>query len=768
VSDFFSIYVEAELSGPGNGWTVLEDVVQPISIDYRYGIDGHTPRDRVAGVGTLTFALDNSEYNSAGLLGYYSPGHSNVRAGFGLGTSVRLRLEYADMAPYFKWRGVIDSIKPLPGILRDRRVFVSCVDWMDEAMTATLRGLAVQLNQRSDQLFATIVANVVKQPAATQIGFGMESYAFALDQARDFGVSVLSEFQKLANSELGFIYVKGDAVQGGTLVFEDRRARGTNLVSVATFDSVNALAADRQRLDVINRVQVKVHPRRVDQAAGPFIPSDVAGITLWLEADAITGIGDGLPVGTWTPTLGSGTFTAAGGARPLFRTGIMGGQPVLRFDGANDQLNGSLDLVNYLANNAFTIFVVCSKSIAAGTLATFGGNNATPQVAVMASGSTLARTVNNDGSSDQVDALGSVVVPYIQTAMHSAGSIYAGLSDTRDISLVSTPSGNTTALTQTARVGNTAGANWQGDIAEIIVYNVVLTEAQRKNVESYLSVKYGITLPYTPTGAGTVGTTIFTLEEIPLIPKSTAYPIQCPYKDPNQRQARIGSVAQVVPEAVTDFLFNSLQDGTGVNLTSQISVSITFGGNTADVIVTNNGPSDGYLTYFQIRGLGIYDEAEVVAEAEDTDSQDEVGEHVLNFNMPYQSDARVAQNAAFFLLEQNKTQFTVPTKIGFIASGSDFFMRQAILREPSDRITIQDSVTGIDGDFFINGIRQSVDPEGVLMCEWTVVPADLSQYWILNSPTQSQLGETTKLAYGLFNRFWLLGTSIMDEDTRLA
>jgi hypothetical protein len=35
---------------------------------------------------------------------------------------------------------------------------------------------------------------------------------------------------------------------------------------------------------------------------------------------------------------------------------------------------------------------------------------------------------------------------------------------------------------------------YNGTIAEIIIYNRVLTEAERQKVESYLAVKYGITL----------------------------------------------------------------------------------------------------------------------------------------------------------------------------------------------------------------------------------------------------------------------------------
>jgi len=771
MSEFFSIIIEAELAGSGNGWTTLEDVIQPIPIDFKYGIDGHRPHDRVAGPGTLSFALDNSEYNSQGAIGLYSPGHANVLSGWGLGTELRVRLEYVNVASYFKWRGTVDSIKPLPGTGRDRRVFVTCVDWMDETLRATLRGVGVQINQRSDQLFQTIVDNIVKQPAATQIGFGMEQYAYALDQARDFGVSVLSEFQKLASSELGFIFLKGDALQGGTLVFEDRRARAISVTPVATFTSVNVLDADRARGDIINRVQVKTHPRRVDALVGGSDPSTISGLTLWMIADDLALI-DGAAVSVWPNDRGSGAGTfdqGTGSAKPVYKTGIVNGHSVVRFDGTGDFLLGSLALSAYFTDSASTMFVVAKKDNV-DVEYMFGGNNATPQISLGASSAGVIAG-NNDGSADTATEPGDPVAGFfIATWMHDSGQIRAGFSDTRDASLTSVASGNTTALTHISIVGGTSGAAslWDGDIAEILIWNVALSQSDRQSVESYLALKYGITLPYTPVGAGVPGTAVFNLEDTPFIARNTDFTILCPYKDPDQKKARIGSIAQLVPEPTTDYLFNSEEDGTGTDLTAQLEVTASFGGNTADVSIVNNGPSDGYLTFLQIRGLGIYDEAEVVLEAEDTASQAQVGEHVLNFDMPYQSDPNVARDAAFYLLEQNKTQFTVPTKIGFIASGSDAFMRQAILREPSDRISIVDPMTAIDGDFFINGIHLSVDSEGVLRCEWTLVPADLSLYWVLDSPTQSQLGETTKLAYGLFNRYWLLGIAGLGSDTRLS
>jgi len=59
----------------------------------------------------------------------------------------------------------------------------------------------------------------------------------------------------------------------------------------------------------------------------------------------------------------------------------------------------------------------------------------------------------------------------------------------------------------------------------------------------------------------------------------------------------------ITPIANTDYTANSLQDGTGTDLTDNISVTnFTNYGNAVFLTVVNNGATDAYLTKFQIRG----------------------------------------------------------------------------------------------------------------------------------------------------------------------
>ena len=87
--------VDLELDGPQQGWTdVTRDVLVRGGVSWDYGLPGSRPHDHVAGIGECRFLLDNSPANSAGLAGYYAPGHPDTRPGFELGIACRISLAH--------------------------------------------------------------------------------------------------------------------------------------------------------------------------------------------------------------------------------------------------------------------------------------------------------------------------------------------------------------------------------------------------------------------------------------------------------------------------------------------------------------------------------------------------------------------------------------------------------------------------------------------------------------------------------------------------
>tara|TARA_R110002020_G_scaffold2230_3_gene10424 strand:- start:32527 stop:34158 length:1632 start_codon:yes stop_codon:yes gene_type:complete len=244
---------------------VTADVTNTAPIQVDYGIKGNGPLDRIASTGTMTFSLNNAANNSGGVVGYYSPGHANARTGWDIGLLVRLKLTY-DGTTYYKFAGNLISVVPDAGSSGRRSVNCTAVDWMDEAARAKVRDVTVQIDKRADELIDSLVSNSVsKQPLATSYNTGQSTFEYAFDNLLDTQTSVLRALSDCVISELGYLYVKGDTTQGGTLKFEDRYARPKYGLADASFDNtMSGLEVDRGRQDVINRVYVVVHPRTAD------------------------------------------------------------------------------------------------------------------------------------------------------------------------------------------------------------------------------------------------------------------------------------------------------------------------------------------------------------------------------------------------------------------------------------------------------------------------------------------------------------------------
>lgn len=251
-------------------WTnVSADVRTQMPIAVRYGMTGTSPIDNVASSGTLSFGLDNTTNNAGAVVGYYSPRHASVRAGFKLGIPARFSITYSGTT-YYKFRGRVKSVRPIAGSKRERVVMVTCVDWMAVAGEVALTALATQTNALPGYLFGLCVDEADgRSPVAVSIDEGEESLPYAFDVgALDEENYMLSEFARIEASARGYVFIKGDTTQGGTLVRADRTSRTIAAANVATFSNTMSDLEIGYDLDsLINSIRVTVYPRTVDGAA---------------------------------------------------------------------------------------------------------------------------------------------------------------------------------------------------------------------------------------------------------------------------------------------------------------------------------------------------------------------------------------------------------------------------------------------------------------------------------------------------------------------
>ena len=215
-----------------------------------------------------------------------------------------------------------------------------------------------------------------------------------------------------------------------------------------------------------------------------------------------------------------------------------------------------------------------------------------------------------------------------------------------------------------------------------------------------------------------------------------------PYRDPVSND-QIGGLDQVVPAATTDYQMNVASDGSGDDLTANFTVTASVTGLGVRFTVVNNGPVAGYITKLQVRGKGIYRYDAMVEVA----IPNSYGTRALQLEMTYLGNTNVATDIANFLKTVLSSPLARIKSVTFLANDSAAMMQAAILREPGDRIAISETVTGIDNEFTINGVRLELQPGNLLYCTWWVDVANTQRFWRWGVAGSSEWGVTTTYAF---------------------
>lgn len=194
------------------------------------GIMGYGPLDRVGGAASLTFSLDNSEGNSAMTRGYYTPGGANSLTGFTVGLPVMVYVVYDGIYRNLFYGKIEPSgLQITAGKYKSRDVAVKASNWMYDANNRSMNLVSYQTDLISDLAVQAVVSNMPTQPQATSYQDGTRTFASVFDVTRST-TKASGEFNKMAMSELGYIYIKGSHsnsyhIGGEILCFENRQWR---------------------------------------------------------------------------------------------------------------------------------------------------------------------------------------------------------------------------------------------------------------------------------------------------------------------------------------------------------------------------------------------------------------------------------------------------------------------------------------------------------------------------------------------------------------
>lgn len=244
-----------------DGWyDITNDVLIQSNPTWTHGNSGRTIFDRVANIGTFTFALNNSEWNQAQLAGYYSPDHGNRATRFGLDTKVRITI-VEGVTTHEEWQGTINTISPIAGQYKERQTLITAEDWMAHAYRDKIRGITVQTNKRDDEILTTLLSIASEAPDATNFSVGDDTYTYALHDENSITSTLARVFQKLSMSGLGRIYLDGY----NTLVYKSRSDLLLAGATDATFsDDMTDLKVSRSKSQRVKEILVTAYPSQID------------------------------------------------------------------------------------------------------------------------------------------------------------------------------------------------------------------------------------------------------------------------------------------------------------------------------------------------------------------------------------------------------------------------------------------------------------------------------------------------------------------------
>jgi len=219
------------------------------------------------------------------------------------------------------------------------------------------------------------------------------------------------------------------------------------------------------------------------------------GMSLWYTANVLSsGHTDGQRVAAWTDISGNGRHgTADAAGNPVFKPNVAGGMPVVRFDGGTNTYFTFPRL-----NDIRTVFWVIREDADAtfprfllgfeGMIDNIFHFHRAPGVDKYMWGGNTHTNVRNG-----VTMLNGAVVNGMATAVPTARMAVISLRTT----------GNVTAnafVSDRFSQGVTPARTWDGDLAELIIYNRALSDEEELEVGKYLARRYSIETRYTPSG----------------------------------------------------------------------------------------------------------------------------------------------------------------------------------------------------------------------------------------------------------------------------
>jgi hypothetical protein len=203
----------------------------------------------------------------------------------------------------------------------------------------------------------------------------------------------------------------------------------------------------------------------------------------------------------------------------------------------------------------------------------------------------------------------------------------------------------------------------------------------------------------------------------------------------------------ITPAQTTDFLCNTASDGSGTNITSDVTASIDSDTSFATRVTaryTNANSSAGYiLAGAQLRGTKLDEFAVVEQTQSDDTSIAAYGKRQLTW--PYSADSTDTADAiGDFIMRERKDPRGRVKNISFKPQTSAALLTAALSHSIFSRIAVTETQTGLSSQpYFLLSETHSVEPSDYSVV-WGLEAASATDYWVLGEAASS-LGNNTSL-----------------------
>lgn len=241
---------------------------------------------------------------------------------------------------------------------------------------------------------------------------------------------------------------------------------------------------------------------------------------------------------------------------------------------------------------------------------------------------------------------------------------------------------------------------------------------------------------------------LFQLDEPQVIGSGETLTIKGTYADPDGGLP-INAQDVIQPVITTDYLVNTNEDGSGSNISSDLTIASWTGGTEGfTALVTNGNASVGWVTKFNVRGTGIYTRNPIEYVGRNALSVNTYGTFSDSLTQKYKNDLSHGQQYANTVIEFERNPRTILNAITANANRNGTMMSAFLSLDVGDLIRVQEDQVAVDNYHYIQSVAYEVLPGNNINFTWGLKEAQNININLTNLAIEFDSGSRDGVNFG--------------------